>query len=84
MQIRQTIHKLRLEKQWYDEVIDLLEGVRRSKPLQALTLLDFHFGDRGRLGPAIISPRLRRRIRRLLQEHHANGNGGRRLRHWRR
>jgi len=83
VQIRQTIRKLRLEKLWYDEVIGLLEGVQRSRPVRALTLLDFHLGDKARARPVIISPRVRRRIWRLLQEHpgNGNGNGARRFRH---
>lgn len=78
MDMQKTLRKLRSEKKWFDQVIASLEEFERSKPVQAVALLDFHLARKREFSGNGFSPRNRRRLARWLRE--CGGNGGRRPR----
>ena len=82
MDLRKTLRMLRLEKRCFDQIIGSVEDFQRSKPFQAIVLLDdLLLETKGRRMGQPLHPRHRRRLSRWLREweiQHSNGNGRRR------
>ena len=75
MDVQDTLRKLRSEKKWFDQVIASLEVFQRSKPVQAVALLDFYLARKREFTGSGFSLRNRRRLARWLRECGGNGRG---------